>query len=37
MQNTLPAEPEAAAGKSKTGVPDVSIEHDRYLNEQFRS
>ena len=24
-------------GKYKAGVPDVSIDHDRYLEEEFRS
>lgn len=27
----------ATVGKYKAGVPDVSIDHDRYLEEEFRS
>ena len=27
----------ATVGKHKAGVPDVSIDHDRYLEEEFRS
>lgn len=27
----------AAVGKYRAGVPDVSIEHDRYLEEDMRS
>jgi predicted transcriptional regulator len=26
----------ATVGKYKAGVPDVSIDHDRYLEEEFR-
>ncbi len=26
-----------AVGKYKAGVPDASVEHDRYLNEEFSS
>lgn len=27
----------ATAGKYKAGAPDISIEHDRYLQDEFRS
>ncbi len=27
----------ATVGKYEAGVPDVSIDHDRYLEEEFRS
>jgi hypothetical protein len=36
-RRTLYRQALATVGKYKAGTPDISIEHDRYLEQEFRS
>ncbi len=36
-RRTLYRQALATVGKYKAGAPDISIEHDRYLEQEFRS